>query len=47
VFFYADVSHVGMYIGNGLMVDAPDFGEVVQVQPVIWAVYAGAVRIVG
>jgi peptidoglycan DL-endopeptidase CwlO len=47
VFFYADVSHVGMYIGNGLMVDAPDFGQAVQVQPVMWAVYAGAVRIVG
>ena len=47
VFFYADLGHVGMYIGNGLMVDAPDFGENVQVQPVMWSVYAGAVRIVG
>ena len=47
VFFYADIGHVGLYIGNGLMVDAPDFGEVVQVQPVMWAYYVGAVRIVG
>jgi cell wall-associated NlpC family hydrolase len=47
VFFYPDISHVGLYIGNGLMVDAPDFGEVVQVQPVMWNVYVGAVRIVG
>jgi peptidoglycan DL-endopeptidase CwlO len=47
VFFYPDISHVGMYIGNGLMVDAPDFGEVVQVQPVMWNVFVGAVRIVG
>jgi cell wall-associated NlpC family hydrolase len=47
VFFYADIGHVGLYIGNGLMVDAPDFGENVQVQPVMWSVYAGAVRIVG
>jgi cell wall-associated NlpC family hydrolase len=47
VFFYADISHVGLYIGNGLMVDAPDFGEVVQVQPIDWGVYAGAVRIIG
>jgi peptidoglycan DL-endopeptidase CwlO len=47
VFFYADIGHVGMYIGNGLMVDAPDFGEDVQVQPVMWDVYVGAVRIVG
>ena len=47
VFFYADLGHVGLYIGNGLMVDAPDFGEDVQVEPVMWDVYAGAVRIVG
>ena len=47
VFFYSDIGHVGLYIGNGLMVDAPDFGEVVQVQPVMWSVYVGAVRIVG
>jgi cell wall-associated NlpC family hydrolase len=47
VFFYPDIGHVGMYIGNGLMVDAPDFGEPVQVQAVMWNVYVGAVRIVG
>jgi cell wall-associated NlpC family hydrolase len=47
VFFYPDIGHVGLYLGNGLMVDAPDFGEVVQVQPVTWAYYVGAVRIVG
>lgn len=47
VFFYPDIGHVGLYIGNGLMVDAPDFGENVQVQPVMWNVYVGAVRIVG
>jgi cell wall-associated NlpC family hydrolase len=47
VFFYPDIGHVGLYIGNGLMVDAPDFGETVQVQPVMWNVYVGAVRIVG
>jgi peptidoglycan DL-endopeptidase CwlO len=45
VFFYPDISHVGIYLGNGLMVDAPDFGEPVQVQPVFWADYVGAVRI--
>jgi len=47
VFFYADIGHVGIYLGNGLMVDAPNFGEVVQVEPVMWDVYVGAVRIVG
>jgi peptidoglycan DL-endopeptidase CwlO len=46
VFFFADISHVGMYIGNGLMVDAPTFGQNVQIQPVLWDVYVGAVRIV-
>jgi peptidoglycan DL-endopeptidase CwlO len=46
VFFYPDIGHVGLYIGNGLMVDAPTFGQPVQVQPVMWDVYVGAVRIV-
>ncbi len=46
VFFYKDIGHVGLYIGNGLMVDAPTFGQPVQVQPVMWDVYVGAVRIV-
>jgi len=27
------------------MVDAPDFGEVVRVEPVYWGALAGAVRI--
>jgi peptidoglycan DL-endopeptidase CwlO len=46
VFFFANLGHVGMYVGNGLMVDAPTFGQPVQVQPVFWSAYAGAVRIV-
>jgi cell wall-associated NlpC family hydrolase len=46
VFFYPTISHVGMYIGDGLMVDAPDFGQDVMVQPIDWSVYDGAVRIV-
>jgi cell wall-associated NlpC family hydrolase len=45
VFFFADISHVGIYIGNGLMVDAPSTGQNVQVQPVFWDAYVGAVRI--
>jgi cell wall-associated NlpC family hydrolase len=45
VFFFADISHVGIYIGNGLMVDAPSTGQVVQVQPVFWDADVGAVRI--
>ncbi len=42
VFFYADISHVGIYIGNGLMVDAPTFGQDVQIQPISEDPYAGA-----
>jgi cell wall-associated NlpC family hydrolase len=45
VFFFADISHVGIYIGNGLMVDAPSAGQDVQVQAVFWDSYVGAVRI--
>jgi cell wall-associated NlpC family hydrolase len=45
VFFFPDISHVGIYLGNGLMIDAPDFGEVVRVEPVYWSAYVGAVRI--
>lgn len=33
VFFGSPVHHVGIYVGNGLMVDAPDFGQVVKVEP--------------
>lgn len=45
VFFFADISHVGLYIGNGMMVDAPSFGQDVMVQPIDWSIYVGAVRI--
>src|SRR3954447_17165696 len=31
VFFYSPVSHVGMYIGNGLIVHAPTSGSVVKI----------------
>jgi peptidoglycan DL-endopeptidase CwlO len=44
VFFFADISHVGMYVGDGEMVDAPTFGQPVQVQPIFWQDYVGAVR---
>ncbi|HZA81676.1 MAG TPA: C40 family peptidase, partial [Actinomycetes bacterium] len=51
--FYADnpadpatIHHVGMYIGNGLMVHAPHTGDVVRVASIWRASYAGATRIV-
>lgn len=45
VFFFPDISHVGIYVGDGLMVDAPTYGQPVQVQPIYWSAYVGAVRI--
>jgi cell wall-associated NlpC family hydrolase len=45
LFFFADISHVGIWLGNGLMVDAPSFGQDVMVQPVDWSIFVGAVRI--
>jgi len=42
----AHIHHVGLYLGAGLMIDAPDFGQVVRVQPYRWPndQYAGATR---
>lgn len=34
MFFYTPVSHVGIYIGGGMMIAAPDVGDHVRVQPV-------------
>jgi peptidoglycan DL-endopeptidase CwlO len=45
VFFYPDIGHVGIYVGNGFMLDAPTFGIPVGIHPVMWDVYDGAVRI--
>ncbi|WP_410593582.1 NlpC/P60 family protein [Amycolatopsis sp. lyj-23] len=44
-----NIHHVGLYIGGGSMVDAPDFGQVVKVQPYRYNGddYAGATRPTG
>jgi cell wall-associated NlpC family hydrolase len=34
VFFYSDLHHMGMYIGNGQMVHAPHTGDVVRIAPI-------------
>jgi len=44
VFFGADISHVGFYVGDGMMLDAPNSGDVVKIQP-LFSDYIGAVRI--
>jgi cell wall-associated NlpC family hydrolase/outer membrane murein-binding lipoprotein Lpp len=45
VFFFAGLDHMGIYVGNGLFLDAPSTGQKVQIQPMLWNVYDGAVRI--
>ena len=45
VFFYRAVTHVGIYLGHGLMVDAPRPGRNVQVVSVDSMPFAGAVRL--
>ncbi|MFC5744499.1 C40 family peptidase [Actinomadura rugatobispora] len=45
VFFHADLHHMGMYIGNGKMVHAPQTGDVIKVSPISGRPFAGGVRI--
>jgi cell wall-associated NlpC family hydrolase len=44
VFFYSDVSHVGIYIGNGQFVHAPRTGDVVKISPLVGRNFVGAAR---
>ena len=38
------VDHVGLYVGDGLMVDAPHTGAVVRVEAADWSGLVGATR---
>jgi cell wall-associated NlpC family hydrolase len=40
----ADVTHVGIVVGAGEMVDAPHTGAVVRIEPYAWPDYLGATR---
>ncbi|MFE6750888.1 NlpC/P60 family protein [Kitasatospora purpeofusca] len=44
VFFYGDLHHVGLYIGDGKMIHAPRTGKNVEVLPISAMPYVGAVR---
>jgi cell wall-associated NlpC family hydrolase len=44
VFFYSPISHVGIYIGNGQMIDSPHTGAVVRVRALRWDMVVGVAR---
>jgi cell wall-associated NlpC family hydrolase len=47
VFYYSPISHVAMYIGNGLIVEAANPGAGIRVSGVFSMPYVGATRLVG
>jgi cell wall-associated NlpC family hydrolase len=46
VFFYSGISHVGIYVGNGMMIHAPNPSAPVRLAPVDQMPFAGATRVV-
>lgn len=46
VFYYSPISHVAMYIGNGLIVEAANPGAGIRVSGVFSMPYAGATRLI-
>ena len=44
MFFGSPIHHVGIYIGNGDMIESPEAGESVRVSGAFRGDYVGAVR---
>ena len=44
VFFYSPISHVGMYVGDGMMIDSPHTGAFVRLRAVNWSAVVGVSR---
>ncbi|MEU6403503.1 NlpC/P60 family protein [Streptomyces sp. NPDC046985] len=45
VFFYSGISHVGLYVGSGLMIHAPNPSAPVRLAPIDEMPFAGAARV--
>lgn len=45
VFFYQGISHVGLYVGNGQMIHAPNPNAPVRLAPISQMPFAGATRV--
>jgi cell wall-associated NlpC family hydrolase len=45
VFFEKGIGHVGIYVGDGVMIDAPHAGAVVQLHSIFWKDLAGFGRV--
>ncbi|MEN9644717.1 MAG: hypothetical protein RL238_1386 [Actinomycetota bacterium] len=44
IFYYSPIGHVGIYVGNGMMVHAPQTGKTVSLVPVRWGKVVGVGR---
>jgi cell wall-associated NlpC family hydrolase len=44
IFYYSPISHVGMYVGGGMMIDSPHTGATVRLKAVRWTAVVGIAR---
>lgn len=44
LFFYSPIHHVAIYVGGGMVIEAPHTGAYVQKAPIYWDEYVGAAR---
>lgn len=44
IFYYSPIGHVGIYVGNGQLIHAPQTGDVVKVSAVNWGKVVGIGR---